>query len=132
MKTPPFLLGSVLVFWGWQTGFLIPGVLMGLVLEAARLTHARWEFSEDDFNRIWTFCTLVLVAAAVYAFTSNEGPSDFRGFFRNPNVLTQRGAGLATARTTSSLGRWLPMIFLYSWRHKCTARARPSRCGSCR
>jgi len=111
MKTPPFLLGSVLVFWGWQTGFLVPGVLMGVTLEGARLTQARWEFSEDDFNRIWTFCTLVLLAAAVYAFTSNEGPSDFRGFFRNPNVLTQRGAGLATARTTSSLGRWLPMIF---------------------
>jgi hypothetical protein len=84
---------------------------MALILEGARLTRARWEFSDDDFSRIWTFCSLVLVAAAVYAFTSNEGPSDFRGFFRNPNVLTQRGAGLATARTTASVGRWLPMIF---------------------
>jgi len=111
MKTPPFLLGCVLVFWGWQTGFLVPGVIMALVLEGARLTQARWEFSDDDFWRIWTFCTLVLLGAAVYAFTANEGPSDFTGFLRNPNVLTQRGAGLATARTTSSLGRWLPMIF---------------------
>jgi transglutaminase-like putative cysteine protease len=111
MKTPPFLLGSALVFWGWQTGFLIPGVIMGLTLEAARVIHARWEISDDDFSRIWTFCLVVLLATAVYAFTANEGPSDFRGFLHNPSFLTQRNAGLATARTTSSLLRWLPMIF---------------------
>ncbi len=111
MKTPPFLLGTVLVFWGWQTGFLVPGILMGLVLEGAHLLEGRWEFSHDDFARIWKFCSLALLAAAVYAFTANEGPSDFKGFFQSPNLMTQRNAGLATARTASSLLRWLPMIF---------------------
>src|SRR5258707_9827005 len=101
MKTPPFLLGATLAFWGWQTGFLVPGLLMGLALEGTRVVQARWDLSEDDFSRIWTFCALVLLAAAVYSFTTNEGPSDFKGLFHNPTLLSQRNAGLATARTTS-------------------------------
>ena len=111
MKAPPLLLGSVLVFWGWQTGLLVPGILMGLALESARVVRARWDFSDEDFFRIYNLCLVVLLAAAVYSFTANEGPSELRGFFHNPNFLTQRTAGFATARTAWSVGRWLPMIF---------------------
>lgn len=111
MKTPPFLLGATLVFWGWQTGFLVPGVVMGLALEGTRFVQARWEMSDDDFGRVWLFCLLVLVAAAVYSFSANEGPSEFKGLFHNPNILSQRNAGLAAGRTTASVLRWLPMIF---------------------
>lgn len=111
MKTPPLLLGTTLVFWGWQAGFLIPGVIMGLLFEGARLANVRWDFSDDDFRRLFWFCFLVLIATAVFAFTANEGPSDFRGLLHNPNPLAQRSAGIATARTVFSMGRWLPMIF---------------------
>ena len=69
------------------------------------------KFSDEDFNRIWTFCTLLFLASTVYAFTSNDGPSDFRGFFENPNPWTTRNAGTASARTAASLIRWLPMTF---------------------
>src|ERR1051326_1064126 len=111
MKTPPMLLGTTLLFWGWQTGLLIPGVVMAISLEGARWVKIRWEFSNEDFVRIWTFCTVVLLAAAIYAFTSSTGPSDLRGFFENPNALTQRNAGTATARAAMALFRELPMIF---------------------
>jgi hypothetical protein len=111
MKTPPLLLGTVLVFWGWQTGFLVPGVLMGIILEASRLIHARWDFTDEEFARIWKFCAVILMGAGVYAFTANEGPSEFRGFFHSPNFLTHRNAGVVTARTTMSVFRWFPMIF---------------------
>jgi hypothetical protein len=84
---------------------------MAAIIEGSRAFKARWEFSDDDFTRIWTFCTLVFLAAAVYAFTNNEGPSGFRGFFENPNFVTQRDASNATSRTAASLVRWLPMIF---------------------
>lgn len=111
MKTPPLLLGSVLVFWGWQTGFLVPGVLMGTALEAARLVPARWDFTDEDFRRILIFCWVICFGAAVYAFTENEGPSEFHDFFHSPNFLTQRSAGAVTTRTTMSVLRWFPMIF---------------------
>jgi hypothetical protein len=111
MRIPPFLLGATLIFWGWQTGFLIPGMLMGVALESARWTKARWEFSDDDFNRIWTFCSLLLIAAGVFAFNDNQGPSDFLALFQSPNYFRQRNAGMASARTAAALIRWLPMIF---------------------
>src|SRR5262245_42380990 len=99
MKPPPLLLGAGLLFWGWQTGFLIIALLMAVILEGARFTRLRWDFSDDDFTRIWTFCTILFLAAALYAFTSSEGPSNFRVFFQDPNFSTQRHASNSTART---------------------------------
>ncbi len=110
-RTPPLLIGATLLFWGAMTGFLIPAMLMALVIEGARLIKVRWDFSDEDCTRIWTFCTLLFLASAVYAFTTNEGPADFRGLLQNPNFATQRNAGVASARTAASLIRWVPMIF---------------------
>src|SRR6185437_10431642 len=81
MKTPPFLLGATLLFWGWQTDFLIPGVIMGAVLEGARYVKNRWDLTDEDFKRIWTFCALLFLAAAVYAFADNGGPGGIGRFF---------------------------------------------------
>jgi len=111
MKPPPLLLGAALLFWGWQSDLLLVGALMGVILESARLTTARWEFSDEDFSRIWTFCAVVFLGAAVYAFTSNEGPATFASLFENPNFYTQRNAGASSAKTAASLFRWLPMVF---------------------
>ena len=84
---------------------------MAAVLEGARLTKARWEFTDEDFRRIWIFCALLLLAAALYAFSASDGPSGMLGFFQNPSLASERSAGNATARTVASLMRWLPMIF---------------------
>jgi hypothetical protein len=111
MKTPPFVLGATLLFWGWQTDFLSVGALMGLVLEASRFLKLRWELSDDDFKRIWTFCALLFLAAAVYAFADNGGPEGFGKFFGGPDIATEREAGSASAKTAAALIRWLPMIF---------------------
>src|SRR5438128_5354013 len=111
MKPPPFLAGAALLFWGWQTGFLIPGALMAAILEGARLVHARWDLSDDDFSRIWTFCAVLFIGALVYAFTANEGPSDLLGLFQNPNYFRRHNAGTASAKTAAAVIRWLPMIF---------------------
>ena len=111
MKTPSLLLGAGLLFWGWQTGHLLEGAVMAAVLEGAQLVKTRWDFTDEDFRRIWTFCALLLFAAALFAFTSTGGPGEFRGFFQNPNPGTGRNASTASARTVASLIRWLPMIF---------------------
>jgi hypothetical protein len=111
MRTPPLLLGATLLFWGWQTGFLTAGVVMALALEAPRLVKARWDISDEDFSRLWTFCSVLFLAAAVYAFTANEGPTQFSRFLQNPSPPNQTGAGTASARTATALFRWLPMIF---------------------
>ena len=111
MKTSPLLLGAALLFWGWQAGHLVAGAAMAAVLEGARLIKARWEFTDEDFRRIWTFCALLLMAAALYAFSASGGPSDLRSLFQNPNLATERNVGNASARTVATLISWLPMIF---------------------
>lgn len=111
MKPPPLLLGAALAFWGWQSELLIPGVAMGLIVESARLLHSRWDFSDEDFSRVWTFCSLLFLAAGVYAFNASNGPESFGSWFQNPGFRTQGSAGLSAARTGAAIFRWLPMIF---------------------
>jgi len=114
MKTPPFLLGAALLFWGWQTDHLLAGTLLAIVLESPQFVKARWEFSNDDLSRIWTFCAVLFLAAIVYAFAANDGVSSFAGVFQDPNLNAQRRAGDTSARTAVSMIRWLPMVlFLF-------------------
>jgi hypothetical protein len=110
MKTPPFVLGVTLLFWGWQTDFLPVGALMGVLLEASRFVKLRWELNDDDFKRIWTFCALLFLAAAVYAFADNGGPESFQKLFGDGD-FSDRAAGSSSAKTAAALIRWLPMIF---------------------
>jgi hypothetical protein len=110
MKTPPFLLGATLVFWGWQSGFLIAGAVMAVVLESDRFVKARWDLSDEDFHRIWTFCTLLILAAAIFAFTLNEGASGFSGLFHGPAVVVAGRLTASGERTATAFLRWLPLI----------------------
>ncbi|MEJ0088797.1 MAG: transglutaminase domain-containing protein [Limisphaerales bacterium] len=106
MKTPPLLLLATLLFWGWQSGFLIFGAIMGVILESARLIRLRWDLTADDFRRIWNFCVLLALALIIYTFSTNGA-----GGFTNSSV----------AEATRNLGasatiflRWLPMtLFLF-------------------
>jgi hypothetical protein len=111
MKIPPFVMGMTLLFWGWQADFFLPGALMGLILESSRVVKVRWELSDDDFKRIWTFCALLFLTAAIYAFADSGGPEGFGHLLSGPSVATERDAGSASARTAAALIRWLPMIF---------------------
>jgi hypothetical protein len=108
MKTPPFLLGAALLFWGWQTDFLIPGAIMAVILEGSRFIKMRWDLSDDEFKRIWTFCALLFLAAAVYAF-ADSGLGSAGHFFGGGGGSEQDGP--PSARTASALIRWTPMLF---------------------
>ncbi len=123
MKPPPFLLGATLLFWGWQAGFLIVGAVMAVLVEAARFFKVRWDFSDEDFTRIWTFCSLLALTAAVYALTANDAPSHFRSFFQNPSFSAQRNVGTASSQAAAAWIRWLPMtLFLFVAAQACSSR----------
>src|ERR1051325_8874856 len=99
LRPPPFLLGAGLLFWGWQSHLLLAGAVMAVGIESARWIRTRWDFAHEDFNKIWYLCTLLLLATCIYAFTSNEGPSYFGGFFHHPDLRTERGMGTSMANT---------------------------------
>ena len=107
VKTPPFLLLAALLFWGWQSGFLLAGAIAGLVLESARWLKARWDLAEEDFRRIWNFCMLLAFALVVFVFTTSQEGGGM-GSLLHP-------ASGAAARFTSipatTFLRWLPMTF---------------------
>ena len=111
MKPPPFLLSVTLLFWGWQSDLVLPGALMAVILESGLVFRTRWDLSEDDFSKTWSFCSLVLLSAVVYSFTNNEGPSSFATMFDDLSASNQRTATVASARTAAQVIRWLPMIF---------------------
>ncbi|MDB6020957.1 MAG: hypothetical protein JWQ04_814 [Pedosphaera sp.] len=111
MKTPPFLVGAALLFWGWQTDYILAGAVMALVLESARFTKLRWELSNEDFSRIYTFCSLLFMASAAYAFTNSNGPANLRGLFTNSGFSAQSTVGSLSTKTAVLMIRWLPMVF---------------------
>ncbi|NIQ02681.1 MAG: hypothetical protein GWM98_21935 [Nitrospinaceae bacterium] len=73
MKTPPLLMAAALLFWGWQTGQLAVGVLLALVLEGARFVSTRFEWSTQEFNRIWNLCLLGALTFLVILYVSQKG-----------------------------------------------------------
>ena len=66
MTPPPFLLGSTLIFWGWQSHLLLFALPMALILEGAAWIDWRWTFSDKDFNRVTDFTSLSLFIATIY------------------------------------------------------------------
>ena len=113
MKTPPLLLGAALLFWGWQSDFLAAGAVMGVILESARVTKMRWDLSDGEIRRILTFCTVLALATAVYAFTSNEEGGSFGGLIHGRGAV--HNATMTTVRASTAFFRWLPMtLFLFA------------------
>jgi hypothetical protein len=74
MNAPPFLLGSALFFWGWQTGMWLPAAALAIALESARFVPWRLPFSDKTFARIADFSTLLLLALAAYQFIFGHFP----------------------------------------------------------
>jgi protein-glutamine gamma-glutamyltransferase len=109
MKTPRFLLLAALLFWGWQSGFLIFGAVMGVLLESARFIKARWELSDTDFRRIVNFCTLSTLATMFYVFTAAQ---ETGAGFHGSSAAARRTMETSGLRTSTAFLQWQP-IFLF-------------------
>lgn len=72
MKTPMFLLGAALLFWGWQTGLLAVAAIMAAVFEGSRLIKSRLDLSSQDFKRVADLCTLLFLGLFAYVYATNR------------------------------------------------------------
>ena len=111
MKTPPLLLAAALLFWGWQTGHMASCTVMAAALELSRVIKTRWEFSDDEYNQLWNFCSLLFVGAAVYAFAANEGTSAITSFIQARSFGERSNAMNQGAQAAQVLVQWLPFVF---------------------
>ncbi|MDH5509829.1 MAG: transglutaminase domain-containing protein [Nitrospinota bacterium] len=89
MKPPPLLLGATALFWGWQTGLIIPGILVAIAMEGRFLSTSRLAFSLREYRMIWNLSALIALAS--FAFSLSEGIHT--GMFL-------------------SLFQWVPLMFL--------------------
>ena len=89
MKSPPFLIGAALVFWGLETGLFIPGAALALAAESPRWLGWRWEFDDSSVGRVFTLCLLLAAGITVYRLAT--------GWFNHP---------------TWFLVKWLPVAVL--------------------
>lgn len=122
-RIPPLLTGATLLFWGWQTEFLLMGALLAVLTEGARVTHAHWDLTDEDFNRVWNLTVLFFITAAVLSFTMNDGPQAMGRLFEEQGFAATRAAGETSQKTAAVLMQWFPMIFaLFSLAHTLSRR----------
>ncbi|HUR46757.1 MAG TPA: transglutaminase domain-containing protein [Candidatus Saccharimonadales bacterium] len=111
LKTPPLLMVALLLFWGWQCGLLLPGLLLAIIIEGSRLIRARWEFNQEDFDRVYKLTTVLFVGAFIYAFASQEGTNAVNELLENTSAATRSAALSKTTKSVMVLFQWLPMVF---------------------
>ena len=70
MKLPMGLMGTILVFWGWESHLLWVAVPLALVLEGGRFLSVKWDLQARDFNRFVDVSTILLAAGFVIALTT--------------------------------------------------------------
>lgn len=77
MQSYPFIAFVTLLFWGWQTGMLPAGLIMGIVLEASRIIRFRLHFKESEYNRISDLCTILFLGCFIYLYSAGYSQQVF-------------------------------------------------------
>lgn len=89
VNTPFGMVGAALVFWGWQTGWLLLAVPLALVIEAKAFWKPAWMLDSQGINRFADLSSLALIAVAAWFLVTLEAPR--------------------AARTVIGMAQWLPL-----------------------
>ncbi len=76
MKVPPFIIGVALLFWGIETGNLLIGALLGLILEGNSLMSNRYSLTEEDFIKVSDLTSLIFLGSIALVLL-NAKPVNF-------------------------------------------------------
>jgi hypothetical protein len=121
VSTPPLLAGAAVLFWGWETGLLLPALFVATVLEASRVLRWRLDLAGSDFNRVSDLCALLLAGNAVYLFGASGvlravgGPRAVTLLFERMPLLV---ALLVVCQAYSTAGRVPASAFFWALRRK--------------
>jgi len=114
MIAAPFLVAAVLAFWGWQSGHLIVGLALGIVLEAPRYLKLRLDLGVVEHSRIADLSTVGFVALVVL-LAASRGISHgiLEAFIWAPAAL----APIMLAQLLTESGR-IPLSALFRYMRK--------------
>nr|WP_321403147.1 transglutaminase family protein [uncultured Desulfobacter sp.] len=118
MKTIPLTLACALIFWGYQTGYMMFACLMGVVIELARILNIRWNPSLDQINKISDTCTVCLASTILY-FVSMDIEAALVNILRYLPVF---GLPLIIVQEYSAAGN-IDVRALYLFKKKITGNA---------
>lgn len=68
MRTPPLLIALTLLFWGVESGNLIVGIIMAVLVVGVALLPARWNMSDEDCVRVSDLTSIVFLTASALIF----------------------------------------------------------------
>ena len=118
MIMPPFLIGAVLAFWGWQTGNPVVGIALAIALEAPRYVKLRLDLGTVEHSRIADLSTVGFVTLAVL-LAANRGVS--RGFLEAFIWAPVALSPVMLAQMLSGGGR-IPLSALFRYMRKLRRR----------
>jgi len=114
MNAPALLIGIALAFWGWQSGNLIIGVLLGIVLESLRAMRLRIDLGANEHSTIADLSTIGFVLlAALLAANRGIGRGILEAFTWLPIVLSP-----IFAAQLVSADRRIPLSALFRYMRK--------------
>lgn len=68
-QSPPLLLATLALFWGWQTGLWVPAIVLAGGLEWVIRTPLRWRLAEKEIERIVDLTSLAIIALIFFEYT---------------------------------------------------------------
>lgn len=114
MIAPPFLIGAVLAFWGWQSGHPVVGIALGAILEAPRYVRLRLDLGTLEHSRIADLSTVGFVTLAIL-LAANRGVS--HGILEAFTWLPAALSPIMLAQQLSESGR-IPLSALFRYMRK--------------
>ncbi len=85
--TPPLLIGSALLFWGWQNNLIISAIVMAVLLEARYVIRRRFPISDKEFNHLSDVTAIIFFISVIYIFNEDGSKGIFTILAVNPYVL---------------------------------------------
>jgi len=114
MNTPAFMIGAALAFWGWQSGNLLVGVLLGALLEGLRAIRLRIDLGVKEHSTIADLSTIGFVLLAVLlAANRGIGRGILEAFIWQPVALSP-----IIAAQLVSAARRIPLSALFRYQRK--------------
>ena len=89
MNTPFGMVGAAVLFWGWQTGWLLLAAPLALAIEARVAWKPAWMLDSQGINRFADLSSLALIAVGAWFLVTLEAPR--------------------AARTVIGMAQWLPV-----------------------
>ena len=72
MNVPPFLIGGALLFWGVETGNLLVGLVLAVLLEGNNFVAVRYDLDEEDFIKVSDLTSLIFLGAIALILLNYE------------------------------------------------------------